>query len=223
MKPHTTSSRIPLWLKLSYSAFMAVLLPVYWYHYGVTNFLFFCDVALILTLIGVWLEKPLLISLPAVGILIPQAIWCIDFVSELTGHKLTGMTSYMLDAQRPLILRALSLFHGWLPFMLLFLVTRVGYDRRALKGWSYTATALCLFSFFMLPAPGSAEVLANPQLPYNVNYVFGMSETEPQNWMHPNLYLLAWLSALIALVYVPTHALLLKICPTPAQAASSRS
>ena len=32
---------IPRWLKLAYTAFMAVLIPVYWFNYGVTNFLFF--------------------------------------------------------------------------------------------------------------------------------------------------------------------------------------
>ena len=33
------ASRIPLWLKIVYTAFMAVLIPVYWYYYGPTNFL----------------------------------------------------------------------------------------------------------------------------------------------------------------------------------------
>jgi len=67
------SERLPLWLKLAYSAFMAVLVPVYWYYYGPTNFLYFCDTALILTLIGIWIESPLLVSMCAVGILAPQA------------------------------------------------------------------------------------------------------------------------------------------------------
>ena len=97
--------------------------------------------------------------------------------------------------------------------MLVFLVMRLGYDRRALHGWSATATALCVFSFLFLPAPGSAEVLANPQTAYNVNYVFGMSETECQTIMPPALYVAAWVAALIALVYVPTHWVLKKICP----------
>jgi hypothetical protein len=33
-----TVGRIPLWIKWGYTAFMAVLVPVYWYHYGLTNF-----------------------------------------------------------------------------------------------------------------------------------------------------------------------------------------
>ena len=38
----TASTRlIPLWIKLLYTAFMAVLIPVYLHHYGPTNFLYF--------------------------------------------------------------------------------------------------------------------------------------------------------------------------------------
>ena len=206
---------IPRWLKLAYTAFMAVLIPVYWFNYGVTNFLFFCDVALILTLIGVWTEKPLFISLAAVGILLPQALWCLDFIVGLFGVRMTGLTNYMFDDARPLFLRGLSLFHGWLPIMLVYLVFRVGYDKRAFHGWTLTSVGLCVFSFLFLPAPGSAEVLANPQIAYNVNYVFGMSETEVQTIMPPTLYLIVWVSALIALVYLPTHALLRRISPAP--------
>ena len=215
---HTTTSPSPLipsWIKLAYTAFMAVLIPVYWSQYGLTNFLYFCDVALILTLIGLWTEKPVFISLAAVGILLPQALWCVDFAFGIFGHQLTGMTTYMFDDARPMFLRGLSLFHAWLPFLLFWLVTRLGYDHRALKGWSATATLLCVVSFLFLPAPGSAEVLSDPKLPYNVNYVFGMSETEPQRWMRPEAYLLAWVGGLIALVYLPTHAILRRLCPAP--------
>ena len=44
-----TASRLPLWFKLIYTAFVAVLVPTYWYHYGPGNFLYFCDLALLLT------------------------------------------------------------------------------------------------------------------------------------------------------------------------------
>ena len=62
------SNRVPLWLKLAYTAFMAVLVPVYWHYYGPTNFLYFCDLALLITLVGIWIESPLLVSMCAVGI-----------------------------------------------------------------------------------------------------------------------------------------------------------
>ena len=79
----STGNRIPLWLKLLYTAFMLVLVPYYWRAYGPTNFLWFCDVALIVTLIGLWRESPFLISTQAVAIVAPQILWIISFVVEL--------------------------------------------------------------------------------------------------------------------------------------------
>lgn len=209
--------RIPRWLKLAYSGFLAVMIPVYWRHYGPTNFLYFCDVALLVTLAGVWRESALLVSLPAVGILLPQFLWCADFAAQLCGLGFTGMTAYMFDADRSLFLRGLSLFHGWLPFLLLYLVSRTGYDRRALLGWSALSVALCLTAYFLLPPAGAP--LANPLHPRNVNYVFGMDDAKPQAWLPPAVYLVAWIGALIALVFVPTHCVLRRLFPAPAKSA----
>jgi hypothetical protein len=205
------ASRIPLWLKIAYTAFLSIMIPVYWTNYGPTNFLYFCDVALLLTLAGIWREDPLLISLPAVGILLPQALWCVDFAVQLCGGTMTGMTAYMFDENSPLFLRALSLFHGWLPFLLLFLVRRTGYDRRALAGWTLIAAGLCLIAYFLLPPAGA--VLADPLTPRNVNYVFGMNDAKPQQWLPAQAYLIVWISALIGIVFVPTHLILKKWCP----------
>ena len=203
--------RIPLWLKIVYSGFLAVMIPVYWVNYGPTNFLYFCDVALLLTLVGIWREDALLISLPAVGILLPQILWCADFAVSLCGGKLTGMTNYMFDANRSLFLRGLSLFHGWLPFLLFYLVRKTGYDRRALLGWTLICVVLCLTAYFLLPPAGA--VLADPKLPRNVDYVFGMDDAKPQQLLPPLAYLGAWIAALIGIVFVPTHFLLKTICP----------
>lgn len=210
------ATRLPLWLKLAYTAFLAVLIPVYWLNYGPTNFLYFCDVALLLTLVGMWRESPLLLSLPAVGIMLPQLVWCVDFAAHAFGWKLTGMTDYMFDANRSLFLRGLSLFHGWLPFLLFYAVRRLGYDRRALPAWSVLAAALCVVSYFFLPAAGAP--VADPKIPRNVNYVFGFSEETPQTWLPPLAYLGAWIAALFGLVYVPTHCLLRKTCRAAASA-----
>ena len=114
---------------------MAVLVPVYWYYYGPTNFLYFCDVALILTLVGIWIESPLLVSMCAVGILAPQTLWVVDFLANLFGdaaHRHDRL--HVRRADHSLFLRGLSLFHGWLPFLLVYLVWKLGYDRRALLG-----------------------------------------------------------------------------------------
>ena len=208
MKSAPNSPRLPPALKLGYTAFLAVLVPVYWWKYGPTNFLYFCDLALFLTLIGLWREDPLLVSLPAVGILLPQGLWCLDFAAEATGHRLTGMTTYMFDAHRPLFLRGLSLFHGWLPFLLFYLVRQLGYDRRALPLWTGLASAACLISYFFLPGPSPEHAAA--AAPCNVNYVRGMSDTTPQTWLPADVYLGVWMAGLFVAVYLPTHLLLTK-------------
>ena len=61
---------VPLWLKIVYSAFVAVVVPCYWVTYTPWNFLYFCDVALLVTLAGIWTESALLVSIPSVGILL---------------------------------------------------------------------------------------------------------------------------------------------------------
>ena len=54
-------SRIPLWVKLLYPAFVCALVPYYWVAYTPWNFLYFCDLALLITLAGLWLESAFLI------------------------------------------------------------------------------------------------------------------------------------------------------------------
>jgi hypothetical protein len=203
------SNAIPLWLKLAFTGFMAVLVPVYWSNYGPTNFLYFCDVALILTLVGLWTENRLLISMSAVGILVPQALWVVDFAAGLTGHGLIHMTDYMFDGNRSLFLRRLSLFHGWLPFLLVALVARIGYDRRALPAWTALAWTLCLISFFFLPPAGAH--LADPKTPVNIDYVFGLNDAKPQTWMPAGAYLVTLMAALAVVFFIPTHLVLSRV------------
>ncbi|WP_210114295.1 membrane-associated protein [Hymenobacter aquaticus] len=205
----SASSRLPLSLKLAVSAFLAVMVPVYYVNYGPTNFLYFCDVALLLCFVSLWTESALLASMAAVGILLPQAFWCADFLGELLGVRLVGMTSYMFDPNRSLFLRGLSFFHGWLPFLLLFLVKRLGYDRRALWAWTGLGWSLCLVAYFLLPAAGT--VMPDPKIPVNVNYVFGFDDAQAQTWLPAPVYLMGWMTALLAVFYLPTHLTLRKV------------
>jgi hypothetical protein len=212
-------ARIPTSIKWLYTAFMAVLVPVYWAKYGPTNFLYFCDVALFLTLAGVWTGNRLLISMPAVGILLPQALWCADFLAMCVGGRITGMTAYMFDGNRSLFLRGLSLFHGWLPFLLLFLVRRVGYDRKAFWAWTISAWVLCVVCFTAMPPAGPEH--ASKLVPNNINYVWGFDDAQPQSWMPAKWYLMGWMAALAALIYWPTHRILLRWAPADQRAASN--
>jgi hypothetical protein len=201
--------RVPLVLKLAYTAFMAVLVPVYWYDYGPTNFLYFCDAALVLTLIAIWPENTLLISMCAIGILLPQTFWVVDFLVGTTGHSLTGMTDYMFEPDHPLFLRWLSFFHHWLPFLLVYLVWKIGYDRRALWAWTGLAWILLLVCFFLMPPP-----TPNPGLtPVNINYVWGLNDHAAQTWVSPALWFAGLMIGLPLLVYAPTHLVLARVMP----------
>jgi hypothetical protein len=207
--------RIPLWLKLVYTAFMAVLIPVYSYYYGWTNFLYFCDVALILTLIGIWKESPLLLSMCAIGITVPQLVWVIDFVGTAVGYPAVSMTAYMYEAHRSLFLRGLSLFHGWLPFLLIYLVAKIGYDRRAFPYWTVLAWVLILICFFFMPPPSPNAGLT----PVNINYVWGLNDTAPQTLMPAWLWVVGMMVAMPIICFLPVHLLFLRVMPqaTPEQ------
>lgn len=207
-----TAARIPLVVKLVYTAFMAVLIPVYWYYYGPTNFLYFCDVALILTLVAIWIHSSLLVSMSLVGIAVPQAVWVIDFLGTAMGFPVVGMTAYMFEAQSSLFLRGLSLFHGWLPFLLIFLVARLGYDRRAFAYWTILAWVLILICFFFMPPPDPKAGLT----PVNINYVWGLNDAAPQTWMPPALWVIGMMAVMPLVCFLPVHLLLARLMP-PAQ------
>jgi hypothetical protein len=210
---------LPLWLKLAYSAFVCVLVPVYWRDYGPTNFLYFCDVAVFFTLAAVWTEKGLWASMPAVGILAPQSLWIVDFIGQSVGLPVAGLTAYMFDEKIPLFTRGLSFFHFWLPILLVWLVWRLRYDRRAFGAWTATAWALMLVGFFLMPPPPAPS--DNPNLPVNINYVYGLGSEKPQDWMPPLVYLGLMLVALPVVIFLPTHWLLARMFgrPDPARQA----
>jgi hypothetical protein len=202
--------------KVAGAAFLAVLIPVYLRTYGPTNFLWFCDAALILTVTGMWLESSLLISMCAVGILIPQCLWLVDFGVNLMGIHFLDVTRYMFDPHLSLFIRGLSLFHGWLPLLLIWLLVRLGYDQRALFAWPAVAAGLVLICYFFTPPAGAH--LADPNIPININNIYGFNDQRPQTWVNQNLYVILWFGALSLLAYLPTHLALRKFFPPPRRA-----
>ena len=206
---YAVKPKIPLAIKLLFTAFMAVLVPVYWKNYGPSNFLYFCDVALFFTLAAVWTEKPLLAAMPAVGIMLPQLLWCADFIGSAIGAPVTGMTNYMFEDKLSLFTRGLSFFHFWLPLLLIYLVWKLGYDRRAFKAWTLTAWALLIVCYFISPTPPTD----NPNLPVNINYVYGWNDQGPQMIMARPLWLLSLMVALPLLLFWPTHWALQRLFP----------
>jgi hypothetical protein len=201
--------KIPLAAKVAGAAFLAVLIPIYLHTYGPANFLWFCDTALIFTVAGMWLESSLLISMCAVGILIPQGLWLVDFGGNLLGLHLIGLTNYMFDSRLSLFTRGLSLFHGWLPLLLIWLLFRLGYDRRALFAWTGLAVGLVFVCYFFTPPAGAHPV--NPNAPININYLYGFNDLQPQHWINQNLYVILWPGALWLAFFLPTHLVLRRI------------
>lgn len=202
-------ARIPRWVKLVYTGFVAVLVPYYLHCYGPTNFLYYCDIAVLMALVAVWREDSLWASMPAVGILIPQTVWMIDFLGGLFGLKVVGMTAYMFSPAIPLFTRSLSLFHFWLPLFLLWIIWRLGYDRRAFQAWTILAWILMLICYFLMPMPPAPA--DNPNLPVNINYVYGLSDSGPQTWMPSWTYFGLLMVGLPICVFLPTHLVLLKV------------
>ncbi len=184
--------RIPLSIKLVFTLFMCVLVPIYWHHYGPANFLWASDIALFAVFISVWLEKPLLNSMMAIGVLPFELLWIADFLS---GAQLLGGTEYMFDDSRPLYLRALSLFHFALPPFVVFLLFRLGYDRRAL-------VAQTLLAWIVLPL---SYLITDPA--ENINFVLGFGD-RPQSLMSPLLYLALGMALLPAAIFLPLHLIL---------------
>src|SRR5580658_1263689 len=82
---------------------LLVWIPAYWKFYGAANFLHLCDLAVFLTVIGLWTNSALLLSSQALSTLIPGALWCVDALSRLlTHHHLFGGTEYLFDSGTPL-------------------------------------------------------------------------------------------------------------------------
>jgi hypothetical protein len=190
---------IPLWLKICYTIFVVVLVPVYWKNYGPGNFLWFSDIALLTTTLALWLENSLLASMMAVSVVLLELAWNIDFfVALVRGASITGLSGYMFDSKISLPLRALSLFHVPIPIILIWLVYRLGYDTRALSFQTLVAW-IVLPSSYLLTTPAE-----------NVNWVRGFGRN-PQTLMPAPIYLGLLMLLLPVIIYLPTHLLLKKL------------
>jgi hypothetical protein len=181
-------------------AWFAVWFPTYAHYWGWSNFLHVCDVAVALTCAGLWWGNSLLLSSQAVNAVLTDLLWCADAAGRLAFSKnYLGGTEYMWDSHYPVWVRALSLFHVFLPLLLLWSLRRVGYDRRGLALQAAITAALLAASRFF----GAA---------LNLNYAF----VEPvfhRSWGPAPLHLfLVWLCMLVFL-YWPVHLALKKFMP----------
>ena len=188
--------RIPLWIKLVWTACVIAWIPWYWGQYGLQNFLFFCDLGNLFVLAGLWLESPLIFSSQASGLLFFQTLFTIDLASALvSGRHWIGGTEFMFDQNVPAVIRLLSLFHVVMPPLLLWAIWRLGYDRRGWKYQTLITWSVVPINFFWRPE-------------YDVNWARGPFFRE-QHAVPAAIYLLAYLIVVPATVYYPTHRFLL--------------
>jgi hypothetical protein len=188
--------RIPLCIKLLWTACVIAWIPLYWRQYGSQNFLFFCDLGNFFIVAGLWLESPLIFSWQASGLLLFQTLFTIDLVSVLVGRRhLIGGTEFMFDPRVPLPIRLLSLFHVVTPPLLLWAIWRVGYDRRGWKYQTLTTWIVVPINYFWRPE-------------YDVNWARGPFFRD-QHAVPGLVYLLAYLIMVPAVGYYPTHRFLI--------------
>jgi hypothetical protein len=187
--------RLPLWLKILWTVWVAVWAPLYWKHYGAQNLLFFCDLGNFFIAAALWLESPLLFSCQATGLLLFQSLYTIDLLGSLvSGRHLIGGTEYMFDGGVPLFIRLLSLFHVVTPPVLLLAIWRLGYEPQGWKYQTLTTWIVAPINYFWRPEQ-------------DVNWVRGPFFRE-QHAMPGWLFLLAYLIVVPLLVYWPTHLVL---------------
>ncbi|HKW16711.1 MAG TPA: hypothetical protein VJO35_04305 [Terriglobales bacterium] len=182
---------LPLWLKITWTTWVLVWIPVYYRQYGAQNFLFYCDLGNLLITAALWLESRLIFSWQAVGLLVFQTLYTFDLLgAAVSGHHALGGTEYMFDPKIPLLVRLLGLYHVLVPPLLLWAVHRLGYDRRGLVFQTLTLWVLIPINFFWRPL-------------YNVNWARGLGHE--QHVVPSWLYLVAYLILVPLVVYWPTH------------------
>lgn len=182
---------------------LAVWFPTYAVVWGFDNSVQLCDIAVVLTVLGIWTGSSLLISSQAVGSLLINSLWTFNLLWRLLfGVFLLGGSEYMLDSQYPLWLRLLSLYHVAVPIVLLWALRRTGYDPRG----------------FLLQATISVPVLiASRSISPERNFNFAVTDPLLHISFQPAaLHLAIILFCLIAILYWPVHRLLLRVLPPAA-------
>ena len=152
---------------------MAFYFPAYLIGYGPQNFFWLSSVILMITFLATVFESSFLASMAAVGGLLFESLWTLDFLFTVTalmiGSNVTGFTDYMFAPNLSIWLRVIAIFHLALPPLLIWLVLRLGYDSRAWIVQILLSWILILVTWFF----------TNPAL--NINFVFSNVKFEHLN------------------------------------------
>lgn len=189
--------RIPLWLKLAFTAWILGWAPTYVVMLGHQNFFWLCNLANFLILVGLWTESRRLLSMQLLSVLLVGMLWAVDVgTAWLTGIHPIGGTEYMFNPEHPPVTRVLSLYHLILPLVASFAVWRLGFDRRAI----FLQTAL---TWLVIPL---TYLFTDPER--NINWVHGPFG-QPQDSLDPLFYLAGLMLLWPLAIYLPVHLLML--------------
>lgn len=194
--------KIPDWFRWLALLSLIAWFAAYWHAWGPANFLHLCDIAVILTCIGLFTNNALLISSQAVSSVLIDLVWTLDVSARLIfGRHLIGGTEYLFDASTPLWARLLSLFHIILPVILLWSLARLGYDRRGWKLQSAILLPVLIASRLVTPGENLNFAVRDPFL----HRSYGPAPT----------HLFITFLFLVFVVYFPTHLLFSHLFPPP--------
>lgn len=197
---HDKRTTFPRWTRWTAAAWLAFWVPVYWIFWGPHNFVYLCDIAVILGCIGICTNNTLLVSSQAVSSVVVDAMWAVDAGWRAAfGRHIFGGTEYLFDPSHALWLRLLSLYHVAIPVVLLWALHRAGYDRR---GWRLQAGIVA--AAFVIARFTPAE--------QNINFAFRLPVVEKPFGPAP-LHVTVSILFMIFVVYWPTHWALRKIFP----------
>jgi hypothetical protein len=113
--------------------------------------------ALLVMVPTLWIESRLVASMVTLAVVLPELAWNLDFFGRLlTGRNLLGLARYMFESDTSLLLRGLSLFHVFLPVLLLWMLVQVGYDSRAFVAQTVFSEVLLILTFALTDPTGAA-------------------------------------------------------------------
>lgn len=187
--------RLPLPLKLAFTAWVLVWAPSIITLLGPQNFFWICNLANFLILIGLWTESRLLLSMQWLSVALIGFFWGIDVgMAWLTGVHPIGGTAYMLDPDFPVAAKLLSFYHLALPVISGFAVYRLSYDSRALPWQAGLIALLVPLSWW----------LTDPERNVNMVHVpLGLDQIDWPALIYLPLLVLAW----VVILLLPVHAL----------------
>ena len=126
------------------------------------------------------------------AVLVPELLWNVDYALRLLlRRRITGLTDYMFEPERPLLLRGLSLFHVPLPLVLLWLIAAYGYDA------SVGLTGAVVLAAIVLPW---SRIVSTSEKNINWTYGLGGWRVRWPGW----LYVPVLFAGFVLFVFLPT-------------------